>query len=79
MFVVFVELAKVGQERCIINQIQRFRMKHFTVESVNGKHITQLGLGLEPEVDVVAEQEPITDREHITSDAVVFRRDPLRR
>lgn len=49
------------------------------VKSIHGENITQLRHRLESEMDVVTEDEPIADRHDVLSDAVVGRRDPLRR
>ena len=77
VLVIAVDVAEVFFEPLIGDQVQGQRVKTPVAEFVDGKHVGEIGLRLQTEVHVVAEQKPVAERHHVAGHAIVGRRDPL--
>ena len=79
VFVVLVECFEVDFELLVAEQIQWLFVKAAVFETVDRKYVREFGRGLQSHVNVVAEEEFLSDRNDVTSGAVVCCRDSLLR
>ena len=72
VLVVLVEFAEVLAEGGVAEQVGLGLLEAAAVELVDAEDILDLGLGLQPDVDVVAEDEMVPDADDVAGDAVVL-------
>ena len=71
VFVKPIKFVKISDKAIIVDQIQRRFVEIGAVQSKRAKHVSQFDFGLQSELDVVPEQQHVTDADQIPRRAVV--------
>lgn len=75
--VVLVQVLELGEEVLVRDQLQVLGHESAFFAPVHREDVVGLGLAAKPDEHVVAEEEPLAQRDHVARDAVVLRGDPL--